>query len=50
MDFYKSGRSGLWWDDQLDGLQRGLLWCSQKIVNANAFRYRLNGFSLEPAE
>jgi hypothetical protein len=47
-EFYKSGRSGPWWDRQVDDLQRGLLWCSQQIAQQDASRYRLNGFTLEP--
>jgi hypothetical protein len=26
-EFYKSGHAGLWWDDQLHDLERGLAWC-----------------------
>jgi hypothetical protein len=50
LDFYKSGRSGAWWDHQLDGLKRGLKWCSEQLSGNDAFRYRLNGFTLEPVE
>jgi flavin-dependent dehydrogenase len=46
-DFYRSGRSGPWWDNQLAELERGLAWCSQQFTDRPAFRYRLNGFTLE---
>jgi flavin-dependent dehydrogenase len=48
-DFYRSGRSGPWWDNQLAELERGLAWCSQQFTYRPAFRYRLNGFTLETA-
>ncbi len=48
-DFYRSGRSGPWWDNQLAELERGLAWCSQQFTDGPAFRYRLNGFTLETA-
>jgi len=46
-DFYRSGRSGPWWDNQLAELEHGLAWCSQQFTDRPAFRYRLNGFTLE---
>jgi hypothetical protein len=48
-EFYKSGRSGPWWERQLNELNQGLAWCSQRLVRKPAARYRLNGFSLERA-
>jgi hypothetical protein len=50
LDFYKSGRSGPWWDQQLDDLKRGLMWCSEHLAGTDASRYRLNGFTLEPVQ
>ena len=51
MDFYNSGHTGLWWNGQLDHLKRGVAWCSQQLSSgAPRVRYRLNGFSLEPAD
>lgn len=50
LSFYKSGHSGPWWDDQLRELRRGLDWCAQAGANIARFRYRLNGFTLEPAD
>lgn len=49
-EFYKSGRSGPWWDLQLDGLQRGLSWCSQQLAGRDGSHYRLDGFKLERTE
>lgn len=49
VDFYKSGHSGPWWNNQVDDLERGLAWCSQQLADEDLFRYRLNGFTLEPA-
>jgi hypothetical protein len=49
-EFYKSGRSGPWWDCQVEELERGLAWCSQQLAHHDASRYRLNGFTLEPLE
>jgi hypothetical protein len=47
-NFYQSGRSGPWWDQQVDDLKRGLVWCSDQLNGLDASRYRLNGFQLEP--
>jgi hypothetical protein len=49
-EFYASGHSGPWWDRQLDDLRRGLSWCTQQLAGSDGSRYRLNGFTLEPAE
>jgi hypothetical protein len=49
-DFYQSGHSGSWWLRQLDDLKSGLEWCSEQLASTGAFRYRLDGFTLEPAE
>jgi hypothetical protein len=49
-EFYGSGPSGPWWEEQQDGIRRGLLWCQPRLEGAPAFRYRLNGFSLEAIE
>jgi len=46
-DFYRSGNSGPWWNNQLAELERGLAWCSEQLADGEAFRYRLNGFTLE---
>jgi hypothetical protein len=49
-EFYKSGHSGPWWENQLEELQRGLSWCSQQIEGSNGSRFRLNGFTLDRVE
>jgi len=46
--FYEAGRCGPWWDQQIADLNRGLEWCSQRLARSPGFRYRLNGFALEP--
>jgi hypothetical protein len=47
-DFYAAGRGRPWWDQELGSLERGLEWCASQIHNADAFRFRLRGFALEP--
>jgi 2-polyprenyl-6-methoxyphenol hydroxylase-like FAD-dependent oxidoreductase len=47
-EFYQSGRSGPWWDEQVDASRRGLQWCGSRLESVTNFQYRLNGFSLEP--
>jgi hypothetical protein len=49
LDFYKSGRTGAWWDRQVDDLNFGLNWCSEQLAGIKTPPYRLNGFTLEPA-
>jgi len=46
--FYKTGHASSWWDQELEALDRGLAWCARQLEKAPAFRYRLNGFVLEP--
>jgi hypothetical protein len=50
LNFYMNGHSGPWWDDQLNELRRGLEWCAQAAGSSGRFGYRLNGFTLEPAD
>ena len=45
--FYQSGHTGPWWDEELNSLNRGLEWCARRLDPAPAFRYRLSGFALE---
>jgi hypothetical protein len=45
--FYETGGSGPWWNQEADSLRRGLDWCRVQLDGAPAFRYRLNGFALE---
>lgn len=49
LQFYQSGGSGGWWADQAESCRRGLAWCSEQLSEKPPFRYRLNGFALEPA-
>lgn len=49
-DFYRSGYGGPWWDRELEKIQQGLNWCAQKTISHASFRYRLNGFELEPIQ
>lgn len=46
-EFYAAGYRGLWWDQQIADLDRGLRWSSQQLTRFPEFRYRLNGFALE---
>ena len=46
--FYRSGHGGTWWEQEAKALERGLAWCAQELAAAPSFRYRLNGFELEP--
>jgi hypothetical protein len=46
-DFYSRGRCGDWWDQERVALQPGIEWSRQKLADAPASRYRLNGFALE---
>ncbi|MBV8906331.1 MAG: hypothetical protein JOZ22_22055 [Acidobacteriia bacterium] len=47
-EFYGTGRSGPWWQQQIGDLDRGIKWTSRELSRLPAFRYRLNGFALEP--
>jgi hypothetical protein len=46
-EFYRQGRSGQWWDEEVESTRRGLEWCDRRLDGASGCRYRLNGFSLE---
>jgi len=48
LSFYEQGRSGPWWDRQLELTRQGLAWCREQLRVSPAYRYRLNEFSLEP--
>jgi hypothetical protein len=47
-EFYRSGHSGPWWDEQKAATERGLAWCRDLLASFGVFQYRLSGFSLEP--
>jgi hypothetical protein len=46
-EFYRRGRCGEWWDQELAALQLGIEWSTRELADAPASRYRLNGFALE---
>jgi hypothetical protein len=46
--FYAAGNSGPWWDAELDLILKGIEWCGRQMENETRFRYRLNGFELQP--
>jgi hypothetical protein len=45
--FYQSGRSGPWWDSELESLHRGVEWCGHKLRTRAELRHRLVGFELQ---
>lgn len=47
--FYQSGGEGPWWTAELAALDQGIQWCAREIAAAPPVRYRLNGWTLEPA-
>ena len=51
--YYRTGGSHPWWQEQLTDIQRGIDWCAEQASRMPPYRYRLNGFRLEaiqPAE
>lgn len=48
--FYQAGRGGPWWQRELSALDHGLDCCSRWLEPAARFRFRLNGFALEPVD
>jgi hypothetical protein len=46
-EFYQAGRTGPWWDQQIEDIRRGLEWSADQLHKSGPFRYRLNGFALE---
>jgi hypothetical protein len=47
-EFYRSGHTGPWWDEQKTATEQGLTWCRAQLAGMSGFQYRLSGFSLEP--
>jgi hypothetical protein len=47
--FYRSGGNGDWWKNEAESLLDGLAWCDERLGSNQPFKYRLNGFRLEPA-
>jgi hypothetical protein len=45
--FYRAGRRGPWWDEQVQDTLWGLEWTAQRLQAVDAPRYRLRGFALE---
>jgi len=45
-EYYSSGGDGPWWKSELHSIRQGLDWCESKPGAGNAFRYKLNGFTL----
>ena len=41
-EFYRTGGSGVWWREELEGIERGIEWCGAEP----RFRYRLSGYDL----
>jgi len=50
LDFYLSGNSGKWWDQQTAFLRQGLKWCADRLSEYGRFRYQLTGFELRPID
>jgi len=48
LEFYRAGNSGPWWEEEIRATERGIAWCSDELAGLPDFRYRLNGFELEP--
>jgi hypothetical protein len=45
--FYGSGAGGAWWVEQVNATEEGLNWCRTQLSAFGAFKYRLEGFSLQ---
>ena len=46
--FYTTGGTSDWWKVEADALEQGVAWCGRQLQAAGNFRFRLNGFDLEP--
>jgi hypothetical protein len=46
--FYGTGGASDWWRAEANSLERGVAWCGRQLQAAGDFRFRLNGFDLEP--
>jgi len=47
-EFYSNGRSGPWWDQELDHIMKGIDYCKSAMTQGLRFRYQLTGFELQP--
>ena len=48
LEYYSYGHGGDWWQGETAATKAGIEWCSQRLGGDPQFRYRLNGFDLEP--
>ncbi len=48
LQFYRRGNGGRWWQQETAALERGAAWCAGQLAAAPPFRYRLDGFDLNP--
>lgn len=46
-DYYRSGGDGVWWRCELEALERGRRWCTEKLKGAGEPRYQLRGLVLD---
>ena len=45
-EFYTAGRSGPWWDAELELIHQGIEYCRGEVERRGPFRYRLQGLEL----
>lgn len=48
--FYESGGTGPWWDEQLAAMADGYAWCTGRLASLPEPRYQLRDFRLVPKE
>ena len=48
LEFYRAGNTGLWWEEEIRQMERGVAWCAQQLAALPPFRYRLDNFDLVP--
>jgi hypothetical protein len=46
-EFYNKGRSGPWWEGELEHLTKGIAYCQSAMTQGMRFRYQLTGFTLQ---
>jgi hypothetical protein len=44
--FYSTGGSGVWWEQELGLIRHGIEWCRGSATGGAGFRFQLNGFEL----
>ena len=47
-EFYSHGGRGDWWDAEREAIREGLAWVTKRLNGQPMYRFRLNGFMLEP--